>query len=113
MNRQQRRRSKQKVKKRPAITAEEKSRNMLAINRSIELGLGACIIALHRKYGFGKKRCDVVFQEAMEILDGYVENAKDDSGYALRCLNKEIRRIYKALDVNFANAPDARKSVNY
>lgn len=114
MNRHQRRGKKQKPHKKPVITAEEKERVKLAINRSIELGLGSCLIALHDCYGFGRKRSDKVFQRAMEILEEYIKNSQDDTGYALRTLNREIRRIYKVdLDVDFAKTPEARKSVSY
>lgn len=117
MNRQQRRHSK-KVKKannKPhrVLTAEEKKQSRDTINFTLELGIGACLIALSRQYGFGKKRAQVVCEEAGKVLDEFVMNSQDDSGYAVRTLRRQLRKVFHDdFEITFANDHKARKCVN-
>lgn len=117
MNRQQRRHSK-KVKKANSkphrvMTAEEKQQSRSTINFTLELGIGACLIALSRTYGFGKKRAQVVCSEAGKVLDEFVMNSQDDSGYAVRTLRNQLRKVFHDdFEITFANDAKARKCVN-
>lgn len=73
------------------------SGRIVGINTGIQfvnIYFDAIVIALNRKFKFGKKRINRIYDSVIEILAEYEENAKSGTDYALHKLQLEAERIY-------------------